>query len=119
MAKVYSTICDRHKTQGKDNVPAQVTRKLGIDDKAAKVDLCTDCDNEVQIFVGVLINSGELEVPRTAHNKGAASGGRRNGRAASIRSWCKKKGIQVNERGRIPADIEAQYDTELRNTRTT
>lgn len=116
MAKVYTTVCDRHKTQGDDNVPAQVARKVGLDDKAANVDLCTDCDNQVQSFVGVLINSGDPHVVAPAARK-RTPGSR--GRAQSIRSWCKKKGIEVNERGRIPAAIEAQYDAEFRNTRTT
>lgn len=117
MAKVYSTICDRHKLQGNDKVPAQVKRKLGLDDKAGMIDLCADCDNEVQIFVGGLINAGEPveAVPAPARKRTPGS----KGRAQAIRSWCKKKGIDINERGRIPAPIEAQYDAEFRNTRTT
>ena len=31
-------------------------------------------------------------------------------RTAQIRAWAKSKSLKVNERGRIPADIVAQYE---------
>lgn len=50
---------------------------------------------------------------------GAASRGRarparstraRGAQTAEIRRWARSKGLKVNERGRIPADIIAKYD---------
>ena len=29
-----------------------------------------------------------------------------------IRNWAKERGLEINDRGRIPADIVAQYETE-------
>lgn len=47
----------------------------------------------------------------------AGAGKRRRGRApsnrersADIRAWAKSRGIKVNERGRIPAQVVAQYE---------
>lgn len=34
-----------------------------------------------------------------------------NSRAATIREWARQHNIDVPQRGRIPADVEAQYNT--------
>lgn len=39
--------------------------------------------------------------------RGRRGGG---GRSAQIREWARGQGIKVNERGRIAADVVAQYD---------
>ncbi|MEP6697296.1 MAG: Lsr2 family protein [Pseudonocardiales bacterium] len=36
--------------------------------------------------------------------------GDRRGRAADIRAWARTKGVEVSERGRIPARVVEQYD---------
>jgi len=33
-------------------------------------------------------------------------------RNKEIRNWAKERGLEINDRGRIPADIVAQYETE-------
>jgi hypothetical protein len=43
------------------------------------------------------------------HSRRGGSSDRR-GRAANIRAWARTKGIEVNERGRIPARVVEQYD---------
>ncbi|MGH8891101.1 MAG: histone-like nucleoid-structuring protein Lsr2 [Acidothermaceae bacterium] len=40
----------------------------------------------------------------------AASGGGASASPADIRAWAKSRGIKVNERGRISADIVAKYE---------
>jgi Lsr2 len=45
-----------------------------------------------------------------------ATGGRRSGRprrdrhVSAVREWAKQQGIQVSERGRIPASVVSQYE---------
>jgi hypothetical protein len=46
-----------------------------------------------------------------------AQGGRRSGRprrdrhfSSAVREWAKQQGIQVSERGRIPASVVSQYE---------
>lgn len=41
---------------------------------------------------------------------GREQGTGRSERPQLIRAWCEKMGISVNERGRIPAEVEEQYD---------
>ena len=38
-------------------------------------------------------------------------------RSQKIRTWAKKEGIQVSDRGRIPAEVEEQYEQALRRHR--
>jgi hypothetical protein len=54
-----------------------------------------------------------------ARRTGSGRGGRRSGRgrssrgsgdSAAIREWARSKGIAVSERGRISADVRAQYE---------
>jgi hypothetical protein len=50
---------------------------------------------------------------RKVGSRGSGSRRRRAGgdnRTAQIRAWARSKNLKVNERGRIPADIVAQYD---------
>jgi len=55
--------------------------------------------------------------PFIEHARRAATGPRRPARTAAsrqrsrdIRAWAKEQGIPLSDRGRIPADIYAQYD---------
>jgi hypothetical protein len=60
----------------------------------------------------------EAFAPYVGHARKAARGtGRRSsrsgkgaGNSAQIRAWARSQGLQVNERGRIPAAIVAQYE---------
>jgi hypothetical protein len=47
--------------------------------------------------------------------KSSGRGGRRNrggapGKSAEIRAWARERGLEVNERGRIPADLAARFE---------
>ncbi len=60
----------------------------------------------------------DVMAPYVGHARKATRGsGRRSsrsgkgaGNSAEIRRWAKSQGLQVNERGRIPATIVAQYE---------
>ena len=47
---------------------------------------------------------------RGGGRRGGASSGDRRGRAADIRAWARTQGIEVNERGRIPARVVEEYE---------
>jgi hypothetical protein len=58
-----------------------------------------------------------LMAPFVSHARKAGRAKPRPGRAAparqdsaGIRAWAKECGIHINDRGRIPADVVAQYD---------
>jgi hypothetical protein len=54
-------------------------------------------------YVGLARKVGRSEARRPRS-------GSRTGRSAEIRAWARQQGLTVNERGRIPAELAAQYD---------
>ena len=60
--------------------------------------------------------------PFVEHARRAARGGRRRParpssareRSGDIRAWAKAEGIAISDRGRIPADVVAQYEAATR-----
>ena len=56
-------------------------------------------------------------VDGTAEHARRTTGGRRSGRShrdrhrsPAVREWAKQQGIEVSERGRIPASVVSQYE---------
>ncbi|MDA2804061.1 histone-like nucleoid-structuring protein Lsr2 [Nocardiopsis suaedae] len=95
-----------------DGTEADETIQFGLDGKNFEIDLTTENADKLrkalQEFVGAA---------RKAQNKparGSTRQAKRQGpdreRSAEIRAWAKQQGKQVNERGRIPATIVAEYE---------
>ena len=92
------------------NVEAEETLHFGLADTTYEVDVCGN--HAQQIRDGLR--------PFVAHarkSSTASSNRRRPGRSAvgrdqtaGIRAWAKDKGIQVNDRGRIPASVVKEYE---------
>ena len=86
----------------------QLTRVFSLDGRDYEIDLC---ERHSQKFDEVLTRyrekarrvTGRVNRPkrRTAANRQ---------RSADIRSWAKGNGIQVSDRGRIPAQVISKYD---------
>jgi hypothetical protein len=93
------------------NVEAEETLHFSLADATYEVDVCGK--HAEQIRNGLQ--------PFVAHARKASSASssnrRRPGRSATgrdqtagIRAWAKDKGIQVNDRGRIPASVVKEYE---------
>ncbi|MER7947773.1 Lsr2 family protein [Streptomyces sp. NPDC096079] len=94
-----------------DGGEADETVTFALDGKTYEIDLTTANAEKLR---------GLLE-PYTAGGRrtgGRTTGGRGKGRAvatgsqdtAKIRAWAKENGMNVNDRGRVPADIKAAYE---------
>jgi hypothetical protein len=90
-----------------DGGEAAETVPFAIDGRSYEIDLS---DENAQILRDRL----SLYVQ---HARKTGEGGRRHSRTASsrergadIRAWAKTRGIQVSERGRIPATVVEQYE---------
>ncbi|MEE1817635.1 histone-like nucleoid-structuring protein Lsr2 [Streptomyces sp. NPDC004288] len=94
-----------------DGVEADETVTFALDGKTYEIDLTTANAEKLR---------GLLE-PYTAGGRrtgGRTTAGRGKGRAvatgsqdtAKIRAWAKENGMNVNDRGRVPADIKAAYE---------
>ena len=89
------------------NVEADETLHFSLGDTTYEVDVCGKHAQQIR---------DGLE-PFVAHARKTSSSRRRPGRTAagrdqtaSVRSWAKDHGIQVNDRGRIPASVVKEYE---------
>ncbi len=101
-----------------DGSSADETLTFGMDGVTYEIDLSKSNAKKfresLNAYVGaarrVGSRSGARGRPRGRSGRGRASS---NGHVetADIRAWARSKGIQVNERGRIAADVIAKYET--------
>jgi hypothetical protein len=95
---------------------ADETLAFALDGAAYEIDLSkTNADrfrDAVAPYVAAARKAGRV-TSRSNGTRSSRRGGSsdRRGRAADIRAWARTKGIDVNERGRIPARVVEQYDS--------
>ncbi|MBD0742125.1 Lsr2 family protein [Streptomyces sp. CBMA152] len=95
-----------------DGGEADETVTFALDGKSFEIDLTTANADKLRELLEPYTKSGR----RT----GRAASGRGKGRAviapsgnqdtAQIRKWAKEQGYNVNDRGRVPADIREAYE---------
>jgi hypothetical protein len=94
-----------------DGVEADETVTFALDGKTYEIDLTSTNADKLRGLLEPYLKGGR----RTG---GRASGGRGKARAASgssqdtaqIRAWAKDNGYEVNDRGRVPANIRQAYE---------
>ena len=95
-----------------DGSDAEETIPFGLDGTHYEIDLNSDHAQELR---------GRLERYVKAARKATGSADRparvrrttvNDARNKEIRNWARDRGLDVNDRGRIPADIVAQYEAE-------
>jgi len=93
-----------------DGSEAEDTVFFGLDGAQYEIDLSTDHAKELRTTLARYTGAGR-RVTGTARRAG------QNGRKTpasgisntAVRSWAKEQGLEVKERGRVPAGILAQY----------
>ena len=92
-----------------DGSEATETVSFGLDGVAYEIDLSNGnagkLRTELAQYVDHARKSGSAQVRRRRQRNGA---GREQ--SARIREWARSHGHKVNERGRIPANIVAEYE---------
>jgi hypothetical protein len=86
----------------------QLTRAFSLDGRDYEIDLC---EKHSQKFDEVLTRFREKArrvTGRVSRPKRRTAAHRQ--RSADIRAWAKRNGIQVSDRGRIPAAVISKYD---------
>ncbi|WP_255953205.1 histone-like nucleoid-structuring protein Lsr2 [Streptomyces odontomachi] len=94
-----------------DGGEADETVTFALDGKTYEIDLTTSNADKLRGLLEPYLKGGR----RTG---GRASGGRGKARAAAgssqdtaqIRAWAKENGYEVNDRGRVPANIRQAYE---------
>ena len=92
-----------------DGSEANETVSFGLDGMSYEIDLSSGnagaLRTELTQYVDHARKAGGIQARRHRPRNGA---GREH--SARIREWAKSRGLKVNERGRIPANILAEYD---------
>jgi len=93
-----------------DGSEAEGTVLFGLDGTHYEIDLSTSHAKELRTALARYIEAGRRvtgTTRRTGHNGRKAPG---NGVSnTEVRAWAKTQGLEVKERGRIPAEVIAQY----------
>ncbi|CAM5464488.1 MULTISPECIES: histone-like nucleoid-structuring protein Lsr2 [Actinomycetes] len=86
------------------------THSLAVDGIAYEVDLAPDSYDKLLEAIGPFLKAGRrtgrMKTSAGARKSGSASG---SGETAKIRAWAKENGYEVNERGRVSAEIREAY----------
>ncbi|HEX5565472.1 MAG TPA: Lsr2 family protein [Streptomyces sp.] len=92
-----------------DGVEADETVTFALDGKTYEIDLTTANADKLRGLLEPYVQKGRRTGGRSARGRGrAASAG--NPDTAKIRAWAKANGYEVNDRGRVPANIREAYE---------
>ncbi|PRY01652.1 histone-like nucleoid-structuring protein Lsr2 [Allonocardiopsis opalescens] len=89
-------------------VEGDETVSFGWDGSTYEIDLCAGHARRLRDSLAPYVEHGRkvgAARPRR-RSRGASS----RERSADIRSWAREQGIQVNDRGRIPAEVVRKYE---------
>ena len=93
-----------------DGGAAEGTVRFGLDGTEYEIDLNAQHTAELRTVLANYVAHG-----RKAPGTRRAFRGRRSGAGAvdtaKVREWAKERGIEVKDRGRVPADVVEQYQT--------
>ncbi|WP_438484318.1 histone-like nucleoid-structuring protein Lsr2 [Streptomyces sp. S186] len=81
------------------------THTIALDGVAYEIDLGPDSYDKLLEAVGPFLKAGR-KTGRARKPRKVTAGG---DDTAAIRAWAKENGYQVNDRGRVPADIREAY----------
>ena len=91
-----------------DGSEATETVTFGLDGSSYEIDLSSGNAGKLRKELAHYVEHAR-KASSTARRRRARTGPGRE-RSAQIRQWAKQRGYKVNERGRIPANIVAEYE---------
>jgi Lsr2 len=97
----------------KSEEPAHLTRRFSVDGADLEIDLS---EGESAAFDAAIAPYREAARPVGRGGRArsrAKSGAREAVDTAKVREWAKEQGIEVRDRGRVPAEIVAKYQGAL------
>ena len=98
-------------TDDLDGTDADVTVRFALDEIAYEIDLNKSNDAKLRKALAPFIEHARKSsvAKRVPAQRGSRSAANRN-RTRDVREWAKGQGMTVNDRGRIPADVLAEYE---------
>ena len=102
-------------TDDLDGSPAVTTARFGYEGVEYEIDLNEEHLEEFEEFLAPYVEHGRRIRVDRQRRPGRGGGTRRD--AGVVRQWAREQGYQVNNRGRISADIRARYDASVPRSR--
>jgi nucleoid-associated protein Lsr2 len=96
-----------------DGGPANETLRFGIGGSEFEIDLSSNNAARFRAQLAPFIEQARIAEARPLRPVRTLASRQRS---RDIRSWAKEHGIPVNERGRIPVSVAAQYEAAARGT---
>lgn len=98
-----------------DGGEADETVTFALDGVTYEIDLTTDNADKLRGLLSPYVDGGRRTGGRAGRGrtvKAASRGGSASQDTAKIRAWAKEAGYEVNDRGRVPAQIREAYEKE-------
>lgn len=89
-----------------------MTRAFSLDGRDYEIDLCEKHSQKFDEAVKRFADKARKVSSRMSRPKRRTAAHRQ--RSADIRAWAKRSGIEVSDRGRIPAQVITKYDASHR-----
>ena len=94
-----------------DGGPAEETLRFGIDAAEYEIDLSATNASRFRRQMEPFIEHARKTAQKSRRsNRTTAS----RKRSSEVRAWARKQGIEVSDRGRMPASVIAQYEAATR-----
>jgi len=93
-----------------DGGSADESIEFGIDGKNYQIDLSSANAKRLRETLSPYLSGGRKTSQVARRGQGRRKNAGSGRRAAEIRSWAKQAGKPINDRGRIPAEIVAEYE---------
>jgi hypothetical protein len=105
-----SYACDYDDKEIPDGQQRSIT--FGLDGQEYEIDLCVKHSEKFTEMVGKYAEHARRGTVRGVRRRRRTAANRQ--RSAEIRAWAKKRGIEVSDRGRIPAQVVAGFESDNR-----
>jgi Lsr2 len=109
----WSTMAQKIQTLFIDDIDggeAEGTVRFSLDGAEYEIDLCAAHNAELRNALGKYVSHARKVTARGARPAGRAAGRRPSSLdTTAVRSWARDNGIDIKERGRVPADVVAKY----------
>jgi hypothetical protein len=99
--------CDYDDKEIPDGQQRSIT--FGLDGQEYEIDLCAKHSEKFTELVGKFAEHARRGTARTVKRKRRTAANRQ--RSAEIRAWAKESGMEVSDRGRIPAHVLAGFES--------
>ncbi len=93
-----------------DGGEADETVTFALDGKTYEIDLTTANADKLRGLLEPYVKNGRRTGGRSARGKAARPSSGATQDTAKIRAWAKANGYEVNDRGRVPANIREAYE---------